>query len=44
MQKLSADTRNELTEYMAKAENGFYKDTFSAVESQAIMNICLQNW
>lgn len=44
MQKLSDNTRNELTEYMAKVENSYYEGTFSAAESWAIMNSCLQNW
>ncbi|XP_031399313.1 kinesin-like protein KIN-5B [Punica granatum] len=43
MQKLSDDTRNELTDYMAKVEKCFYQNTFSAAESRAVMGSCLQN-
>ncbi|KAK4759636.1 hypothetical protein SAY87_022767 [Trapa incisa] len=43
MQTLSGNTRNELTEYMARVENNFYADTFSTSESWAIMNSCFQN-
>ncbi|XP_068341884.1 kinesin-like protein KIN-5B [Pyrus communis] len=42
MQKVATDARKELSEYFGKVECDFMKDTFSAVESQAIMENCIQ--
>ncbi|KAI5325565.1 hypothetical protein L3X38_034639 [Prunus dulcis] len=42
MQQLATDAGKELSEYFGKVESNFMTDTFSAAESHAIMENCLQ--
>lgn len=44
MQQLATDAGKELSEYFGKVESNFMTDTFSAAESHAIMENCLQEW
>ncbi|XP_050384584.1 kinesin-like protein KIN-5B [Argentina anserina] len=42
MQQVATDARKELSQHMEKVESHFMEDTFSAAESQVIMENCLQ--
>ncbi|KAF3442909.1 hypothetical protein FNV43_RR16827 [Rhamnella rubrinervis] len=42
MQQVSTVARNELREYLEKAESRFMEDTFSAAEYRLVMENCLQ--
>lgn len=44
MQQVSTVAKEELGEYIEKAESHFIEDTFSATESRAIMEECLHEW
>lgn len=44
IQQVATDAGKELSEYFGKVESNFMTDTFSAAESHAIMENCLQEW
>lgn len=44
MQQVATDARKELSKDLEKVESHFMEDTFSAAESQAVMENCLQEW
>lgn len=44
MQQVATEARKELSKHLEKVESHFMEDTFSAAESQAVMENCLQEW
>lgn len=44
MKQVATDARKALSEHLEKVDSHFMEDMFSAAESQAIMENCLQEW
>lgn len=44
MQQVTDGAKKEFSKYIVEAENYFWEDTFSAVESRTILDSCFDIW